>query len=346
LLQAPEFPSGYIVVSGEPGIGKTALLAQLVHQKGYVHHFNIAAQNIRDARSFLANTCAQLIIRYNLEHQSLPEEALKDSAILSGLLAEAAVKVNNQPIVILIDALDETWDIELALNANRLYLPSALPDGVFFVITTRPKAEYHLFVDRRKDLYLEDSDPRNLKDVRLYVHNFIATHAERMSPRIQEWSVPEAEFIDVLTAKSQGNFMYLVYVLHDIHAGRLSPSTLDSIRHLPQGLREYYQRHWRAMRQVDSDRFDRYYQPVVCILATVREPVTLAQVSEWTAMTPAQVKEVIEAWREFLNVDGAEQEDPLYRVYHTSFQDFLMDEVGLTPYHNIIAETALKKIRW
>ena len=44
LLDDPEFPSGYIVIIGEPGIGKTSLLAQLVQTTGLVHHFNIASQ--------------------------------------------------------------------------------------------------------------------------------------------------------------------------------------------------------------------------------------------------------------------------------------------------------------
>jgi hypothetical protein len=34
-----------------------------------------------------------------------------------------------------------------------------------------------------------------------------------------------------------------------------------------------------------------------------------------------------------------------YRVYHTSFQDFLAEEgIGLKPSHQRIAETALRKI--
>jgi hypothetical protein len=55
LLKDPEFRSGYIVISGEPGIGKTYLLAQMVMQTGCVHHFNIASQNIRSTRDFLDN---------------------------------------------------------------------------------------------------------------------------------------------------------------------------------------------------------------------------------------------------------------------------------------------------
>ncbi len=49
-------------------------------------------------------------------------------------------------------------------------------------------------------------------------------------------------------------------------------------------------------------------------------------------------------WRQFLNVSETEEGDRLYRIYHTSFQDFLEEEVGLVTYHARIAEHALAKI--
>ena len=51
--------SGYFVICGVPGIGKSALMAKLINDRGFVHHFNIASQNIRSPRVFLENVCAQ-----------------------------------------------------------------------------------------------------------------------------------------------------------------------------------------------------------------------------------------------------------------------------------------------
>src|SRR5436305_10602995 len=45
--------SGYFVIRGVPGIGKSALMAKLINDRGYIHHFNIASQNIRSPRVFL-----------------------------------------------------------------------------------------------------------------------------------------------------------------------------------------------------------------------------------------------------------------------------------------------------
>lgn len=345
LIEDPEFPSGYILVRGEPGIGKTALLSQLVKTRGYVHHFNVAPQNIRSTRVFLENVCAQLIVRYQLGYAVLPPEATQDSAFLTQLLTEAAGAAAGQPVVVLVDALDEAEDAGLAATANRLFLPPVLPEGVFFVLTSREQIDYRLDVDRLAPLNLRDNDPQNLDDVRAFIRNFVRAHQEHMTARIAEWRVGVEEFVELLTDKSQGNFMYLVHVLEDIRTGSLSPKTIDNIRDLPRGLRAYYERHWRTMRAQDQDRFERVYEPVLRILATVREPVSLAAVQEWSGVAGPRIREVIRDWRPFLNEAPDTTGEPLYRVYHASFQEFLAEEgVGLKPYHERIAMTALAKI--
>lgn len=346
LLSRSHFSSGYIVIQGEPGIGKTTVAAQLIKQRGYVHHFNIASQYIRTVRDFLTNICAQLIVQYELPHFRLPDEATNNSGFLSRLLGEAAAKAEGRPVIILIDALDEAQNTELPPEANCLLLPQVLPPNVYFIVTTRVQADYHLLVDRREDIYIRDDDPLNLDDVRLYIQNFLQLHANEMAARIVAWNVTKEVFIQVLTDKSQGNFMYLVHVLHDIRDGKLTAVNIDNIHDLPQGLRGYYLRHWRTMKIVDSIRFETYYEPIVCQLATVREPVSIHELATWTKLPPNKIKEVIKEWRAFLNEEKNGQDEILYRIYHASFQDFLKEEVGLGKYHDVIAQTALNKITW
>jgi hypothetical protein len=350
-----DFPSGYVVVQGEPGIGKTALIAQFVKERGAVHHFNVAPLGIRSAQAFLANVCAQLIVGYGLDHASLPSEATQDGGFLARLLSEVAADAENLPVVVAVDALDEAEDVALPPGANRLFVPPTLPVGVYFVVSTREEADYRLFADPRRDLYLRDDDPRNLEDVRTYIRDYICANRGRIEPRVEQWRLPEDEFVDALTDKSGGNFMYLVHVLRDIATGALTRENVDDIRNLPQGLKAYYRRHWNDMRSADQEHFRRYQQPVVCLLAAAREPVSLVELLSWTrhfwerqgwdagTLDPLAVKDVFTAWREFLDEEHVDRE-VRYRVYHASFQDFLADEVGLLAYHETIGETALAKI--
>jgi hypothetical protein len=345
LADREKFPSGYIVVRGEPGVGKTALVSELVKRRGYLHHFNVVQENITSAATFLANACAQLIVRYDLPHTELPPRATADSGFLKQMLAEAAARADGQRVVLLVDALDEAEVAAVAAGrrkANRLMLPRDLPEGVVLIVTSREMVADELDVDLRQTIDIEDNDPRNLDDVSEYIRRFVGD-STGMSERVREWGGTDVEFVSALTAKSQGNFMYVKHVLRDIRAGRISRATIDRLDHLPTGLKEYYASHWDAMRRYDEDVFERLFEPVVFHLAVVREPVSVEQLAEWTHLRPAEVRRVVEAWREFLN-EERRLEGPAYRVYHTSFQDFLSERVDLRRYDARIADHIMRKI--
>ncbi len=328
---------GGVVIRGEPGIGKTAIAATLIARRAYVHHFNIAPENIRSAKQFLENVCAQLILRFELSHATLPPHASDDSGFLSQLLSEAAAR-GPQPIVVVVDALDEVEHNDLTA-ANRLYLPRTLPPGVFFVLTTREEADYNLDVDNEAEIWIREDDPSNRADVACYIEAFVDQHASAMEPRLAEWGIERAKFVEDIAELSEGNFMYLFHVLPDIARGRLTQDTVGAISALPRGLTRYYQRHWRDMKDTDPNRFSKLQRPVLCFLAISREPVTLQQLMQWTRIEPGELMDVIRDWREFLNEDSAR-----YRIYHRSFAEFLDEQENLRYYHDQIAQSALAKI--
>src|SRR5262249_40289752 len=154
------------------------------------------------------NVCAQLIVRYGLPHAKLTDTALKDSGFLGQLLAQAAAKSAGQPVVVLVDALDEAEPPQQprigARRPNRLLLPQTLPEGVYFIVTTRPEsvkdpANYQIVADRVKPIFLVENDPQNQEDVRLYVWRFVEAKRDAMTQRIAEWGVDETGFVEVLT---------------------------------------------------------------------------------------------------------------------------------------------------
>jgi hypothetical protein len=334
--------SGYFLIEGEPGIGKSALLASLVDQRRCVHHFNIALQGIHTARQFLESVCAQLILRYNLPYEDLPPDVAENGLFLNRLLHQAGQRLGGEPLLVAIDALDEVDAAGLPASANLLYLPPSLPDRVFVVATARPLADLRLQANRLHSLRLESQSAANLGDARRFVEDRLGL------PGIRRWMAERAvdpeQFVAALLERSEGNFMYLHYVLPAIEGGALQAFRLDE---LPRGLRAYYQGHWRQMRAKAADVFDAAYQPVLCILAAAREAVSAEQVALWKKLEPASVYQVIGAWREFLYEERGPEPPPRYRIYHGTFRDYLHDEVepGLVPSHRLISEAILERVR-
>jgi hypothetical protein len=324
--------SGYYVILGEPGIGKTALLAQLVKTRGYAHHFNVVQENIRTPRQFLANACAQIVARYRLPHPVLPDAASEDPGFLVQCLGEAAARPENRPVVLVVDALDESERLGIGPGGNLLHLPVSLPEGAYLVVASRPLDDLQLEVSNSRELFLEPDSEGNLVDIRTYIAHYLRSSAE-LRTRLAGWRLDDEAFIRALALKSEGNFIYLRQVLPDIAEGRFREGTVDE---LPRGLAQYYRRHWRQMQVADQAAFDDLYAPVVCMLAVAREPVTVEQLHRWTRQEAGQIRRAMRQWREFLEQDDLDGERT-YRVYHTSFRDFLAEQVDLRRFRMMIA---------
>jgi hypothetical protein len=165
-------PRGYFLLRGDPGIGKSAIVAQLTKTRGFVHHFNIRSAGISNAAAFLENVCAQLLVRYSLDYDALPAGAGADGSFLAKVLTEAAGLAAPAPLVIVIDALDEVdWGAHAA-GANLLYLPEAPPKGVYFVLTSRRLSPVRLPLRiqcERETFDIAQDSRDNLDDIEQYL---------------------------------------------------------------------------------------------------------------------------------------------------------------------------------
>jgi hypothetical protein len=203
-LDDPEFGSGYIVIQGEPGIGKTSLLATLVRRWSLVHHFNSVLTGVTSTERFLRNVCAQLIVAYDLPYDRLPDDAAADSATLLRLLGEAA---RDRRVILAVDAVDEAGANRA--GTNRLLLPPTLPHGVFVLLTLRHPEGVPLYVDASRSVIIDERNPENLRDAREYVDVFLSRYRKVMADRLTALGMEEARFAALVTERSEGNFMYL-----------------------------------------------------------------------------------------------------------------------------------------
>ncbi len=201
-------PKGYFTIVGDPGMGKSAILAKYLQDTECIAHFNVQLQGLNRTDQFLESVCKQLIDRYQLPYNSLPTNATQDGEFLGQLLDEAAQKRNGQPIIIAVDALDEV-DSASYKNANILYLPPHLPDGVYFILTRRRDVEVPLTTYTPKQIIsLLDYQSDSQRDVRSFIHNRVSG-SERLRQQIDERQETTVIFTDKIAGKSENNFMYL-----------------------------------------------------------------------------------------------------------------------------------------
>lgn len=154
------------------------------------------------------------------------------------------------------------------------------------------------------------------------------------------------QFITALQDASQGNFMYLAYVLEDIAQGQADPSPL-SLEALPRGLMGYYEQFWTGMEQVrGQDGWTEWrdlYRPAIALLASAGEPVTAEWLADLMDRDPDEISErALIPWQRFLS--QSQNGNRIYwRIVHRSFADFLKNKtVGLAESNSKIAEWYLR----
>lgn len=315
---------GYFILEADPGVGKSAIMARCVQlfNGRCLTHFNIRSQGIIRADQFLENICTQLIEGYSLNYSSgLPKNTTRDGNVLARLLGEASKTLaRGQKLVVVVDALDEVDLFSQTPFSNVLYLPDALPDNVYFILSKRPK---QLSLPQSDNLTLFDLmhyPAESARDARSYVEK-----RWQQTPKIQQWvtarnSTPE-KFLTELVARSENNFMYLRYVLNDIRDGLYQSETLDS---LPTGLRQYYQKHWQIM-GMNATPLPRDKIRTIYVLSEVREAVSPRLLAQMTEVAEYILRPFLKEWEQFLRLERIERETR-YSIYHASFSDFLNEE--------------------
>jgi nucleoside phosphorylase len=326
--------SAYCHVLAHPGVGKTALMAALVSDGDYIHHFNIRTSGVVSPQAFLGNVCARLIARYQPGRAVPDPESLSDGAYLSALLSEVAAARCTDKVVIVVDALDESDTKALLPGTNPLFLPASLPATVIFVVASRPVGEMRPVAEWQPMQITADCDQvvvpidhlgdDNMADIREYLARWSAK--DGIASYMARFGYRAVTFIEELAGISEGNFMYLRHVLPAINSGELNDHELAA---LPLGLRQYYADHLERMRDENDDLWYRYRLPVIAAFVQAgSRPLTIAEIAAVSGIgIEAIVRDTLRRWSAFVVAEPVLGEDGTprlaYRIYHSSFAEFL-----------------------
>ena len=330
-----EAGQGYFQIVAEPGIGKSAIVAELVRRRGWTHHFNQRPTNIVRPEAFLSNVCSQLILGHGLEVPDLPADALRDGSYLSEILGRVSRRLDpGTTTVFLVDALDESSRDGLERGVNPLYLPPSLPEGIVAVVSTRPETpDFRLRIDGpRERLELEPEGDQNLSDIREYVKSFLPYPG--VLDYLKSQGLAERDFVEQMVDKSGGNFMYLYYVLPAVNDGLYRAHPLEE---LPAGLLSYYEDHFSRMKNRDREVWFGETLPVLGALTVAGDAAPLELIQAFSGLEDRRrVAEVLRQIRPFLSVSARTTPAgpvKVYRFYHETFAEFLQenDVVAVDP---------------
>ncbi len=313
-----EQPCGFVIIQADAGLGKTAVAAHLVRERGYLSHF--ARLGSRSATVTLRNLAAQVMTRFVLAKDLKPQGVVPGWAQTTGgffrLLKQAAEKATaaGRRVVLVVDGVDEAEPAESGLP---LGLPPLLPEGVFVIATCRPGTAVpvespSLWVSIARD------QSENTADVRLFLSRVVREPV--IAERLATAGVSTEEFVTTLVRRCGGVWLYLRYLVDEIRLGHRGVTDLEG---LPQGLGEYYTQTVRVG-QADQ-RWEQVGLPVWATLAAAQEPLTLEAITRLSGVSDYQA---VRRWcefscRPFLAVTDIQPRR--YRIFHDSLREYLAD---------------------
>lgn len=323
--------SGYFVLKGEPGEGKSTIVAEFCKKQPCLLYFNSFAHAFVRSDQFLKSICLQLIEHFQFKEYvdvaKWPEDAVNNGGFLLKLLHRASDKLSrDQKLVIFVDALDE-YALEQQPLGNILYLPDGLPDKVYFFLTYRRENEDSKNIEERfrtstnpKKHNLADF-PGSYTDIGLYIRKLLArpTYQDPISAWLRHRSKSEDQLIDELTTLSDRNFMFISYVMKELSdpKGLYAEQGFDA---LPTGLKNYYNSHWARMR---PDEAGCRILAQVCVSSG---PLTVEEIAIRSGQKKYDVLMILQKWTQFFPHYTSQNGGERYRLYHSSYRDYLFKE--------------------
>lgn len=227
----------YFLITGEPGAGKSAFMAESIRAEEFpIYHFIRKGMGNRDSPdAFFQSLDAQLRRKYLLprsepNQRKTPAEIFyADLERVSEILAEKAKRQGGiRRERIWLDGLDE------AFGPTSQYRGVALPDlfreppeGIQFILTSRFGEHLSWLADERfcRTVRLEEEGDLNQADVKDYFDT--RNRDENLGLT--------TEFIDVAIQRGKNNFLFAVLLIKDMR--KLSPGerTIDRIPYGLQG---------------------------------------------------------------------------------------------------------------
>jgi WD40 repeat protein len=344
---------GWVVVTGGAGVGKSALAAHLVWSRGWFYHFtrHESARSPESARKSLA---AQLIGEFELDDQApdgvFPKNAARPEYLRQVLKAAANKRDQSdkrgQPIVLVIDGLDE-FDSEGPGNVPLgLPAPGELPHKVFVIATRRPGSELlslgkpvlwkTIEIDEVNDQgerdYLTSANTQDMRDYLTSVLDGPDPDPDLVR-ELRVHGMNSGFFTETLVNRCAGVWIYLKCFLDEVRAGR-SP---DDVMSLPEDLRDYYleqiYKQWEADNAgADGENRKPFRIRALAMLAAWRRPATADELADLVGIDSDQDKGKLRHWlnsdiRPFLDAPKpADRDDPRrYTIFHQSLRDLMAD---------------------
>jgi hypothetical protein len=315
-----EEDKGYLSIQGNPGIGKSALVAQFFKdiraQEGLGH--------VQAVEYFIRRGTAQAQAEYMLNYllkrtdEAFPQgrEVRAEGKTTFDLQYQLFAKWRlwaehrqGKKLLFLIDGLDEGVE-----NNVASYLPRENFEGILFIYGSRPGGHKSidelwasLPIEHHRSIALSGLGKEDIRALIYEVAN--KYELERESP-----------WIEAVQQRSQGNPLYLKLLCDAMEHGSIA---LNDIRALPEKIDEYYR---AILQRYAGDPDGDALLAGLYTFAAARDYLTMAHLGLVNKLGDATVQRIGSTLKEVLYENPLTEEVLDYQLFHESFREYLVQE--------------------
>jgi hypothetical protein len=352
-----ESTSTMLLIAGEPGSGKTALVRWLArqgrgahHEAGelgadvvYVHECRPAFRPTLDARAFvqkLADGLAARLPDYGLEilgfrHPNIDIDVRQD--ISATAPSSRVVGVTVEQIALGDISAQDAFDTLVRQPLDRLERPgipllvlvdgleAALASGSGYSIvdlltyaTSSPLRNLQFLVTSRLDPRVTEALDADRLDLGAEP---VASADIRMYAQRRLARLPsgtDEAVVETVVARSEGNFLYASLLLDALEEVS-GPATDWDVSGLPTSLADFYEAEIKRQLEGQLDRWEKD-RLLFGVLAVAQEGLSQAQLAGILGSNGREMRATMRRWGQFLSEFPAGR----FLLFHTSFRDWLL----------------------
>jgi hypothetical protein len=309
-----DHPGGYLFVTGRPGFGKTALLANWIRGRqgsaeATCYHFLTRRYDKLATESFcFLNLCQQLGSAHGLRG-ALPTDPNELRSLYANLLQ--LPPANGGKLVVVLDGLDEA----LGWSPGADMFPAALPAGVFVIFSAGstgrelPFSKLGFVRGQLETMEVGRFDAKRVGDLLAAI------------PELSGLAQDEA-FVANLLQVSGGDPFYLHFLVEDLQKPGVDPRA--SLEKQPRGLQQYFYSRWKDLIDsgVDAHLDDTLLNDMLGYFAVANGPLRRSELIEMSPTAPLNaitVERTLESLARFAPGNEANG----YSLGHHRFKDYV-----------------------
>ena len=329
-----------ILVTGGPGFGKSAFVAEYLHRNpdGRVLAFHCCQADTRETLSpgrFVRSIAAMIASRHPAYEALLDQAPYRDvltekysstdpaSAFEEGVLAALERVGPPRPgrWSLVIDALDEATEAPGDAATGIVQLLAAriarFPQWLTLVATSRPERSVLDLFANLQPLVIEPTDLANVRDLRRFVADRLA--APPLAAKVEASGHTAAWAAKKIGDAAEGNFLYAEQALAALAQGLLAVDELG-VKTLPPGLTRQYRLFFG--RRFATDAAWEAVRPLFAVLVAAQEPLAAGDLAAATGLAPGQpLARALAAIGAYVRVVG--RAAPRHFIFHRSLLEWL-----------------------